>query len=134
MCLRACLSAATSVKVVCWNLSIFLKSVRGDPRFFGGLGKKGDEWEVGGEKILEHLVLLISGLTCPLGMIKINVRGSKGRRCGRSEATKGGSGVHPSFGKGVSQLIPWYAYLRGRPSGERCGICNVWRYSISALR
>ena len=80
----------------------FLKSVRGDPRFFGGLGKKRDEREVGGEKILEHLVLLISGLACPLGMIKINVRGSKGLKCRRSKATEGGSGVDPSFGKGIS--------------------------------
>ena len=91
----------------------FLKSVRGDPRLFGGLGKKRDEWEVGGEKILEHLVLLISGLAGPLGMIKINVWGSKGLKRGRSEATKGGSGVYPSFGKGVSQLITWYPYVRG---------------------
>ena len=80
----------------------FLKSVRGDPRLFGGLGKKRDEREVGGEKILEHLVLLISGLACPLGMIKINVRGSKGLKCRRSKATEGGSGVDPSFAKGIS--------------------------------
>ena len=81
----------------------FLKSVRGDPRFFGGLGKKKrDEREVGGAKILEHLVLLISGLACPLGMIKINVRGSKGLKCRRSKATEGGSGVDPSLAKGIS--------------------------------
>ena len=62
---------------------------------------------------MEHLILLISSLASPLGMIKINVWGSKGLKRGRSEATKGRSGVDPSFGKGISQLITWYPYVRG---------------------
>ena len=75
-CFRARLSAAISVKVVCWKVSICLR-VFGEIQGFGRLTKKRDKGERLSDKGVENGVLLCSGLVGPLRVITMDSGGRK---------------------------------------------------------